>query len=202
MKGAFSPPVRARKQTNGPPGADQVFSTASCNSCHSLSPRGHPPPPVPRFLLAQNLSSKRIAPTDNISRISMTTIVVTVVKRLNALQPTLDFHYTYLQLRMPSDLPFLDNYDNHENYLLQDLKNPASPCIEPQVIVCQYPHAKSESPTQNIHLSRNFYRRCQDSKTVQQALLHWLYIASSFVQFCSYRNGKFPRGYIWGYRIS
>ena len=25
----------------------------------------HPPPPVPPFLLAQNLSSKRIAPTDN-----------------------------------------------------------------------------------------------------------------------------------------
>ena len=25
----------------------------------------HPPPPVPTFLLAQNLSSKRIAPTDN-----------------------------------------------------------------------------------------------------------------------------------------
>ena len=52
------------------------------------------------------------------------------------------------------------------------------------------------------HLSRNFYRRCQDSKTVQQAHLHWL--ASSFVQFSPFRNGiqNFPRGYIWGYRIS
>ena len=32
--------------------------------CH---PEGdiHPPPPVPPFLLAQNLSSKQIAPTDN-----------------------------------------------------------------------------------------------------------------------------------------
>ena len=60
-------PVCARKQTNGPHGADQGFSTASCNSRHALSPRGmHPPTsPVPPFLLAQNLSSKRIVPTDN-----------------------------------------------------------------------------------------------------------------------------------------
>ena len=56
-----------KKQTNCPPGADQGFSTDSCNSRHALSPRGvHPAtPPVPPFLLAQSLSSKRIAPTDN-----------------------------------------------------------------------------------------------------------------------------------------
>ena len=85
MKGAFSTPVCARKQTNGPPVIDQGFSTGSCNHHHALSGKAvaflqaaatatmhcqaerwtHPPPPVPSFLLAQNLSSKRIAPTDN-----------------------------------------------------------------------------------------------------------------------------------------
>ena len=60
--------VRARKQTNGPPGTDQGFSTAIklqqpprtvTQRCASTQP------PVSPFLLAQNLSSKRIAPTDN-----------------------------------------------------------------------------------------------------------------------------------------
>ena len=64
VKGAFSTLACARKQTNGPPGNDQGFSTGSCNGHHALSARGvHPP--TPHFLLAQNLSSKRIAPTDN-----------------------------------------------------------------------------------------------------------------------------------------
>ena len=40
-------PVCARKQTNGPPGADQGFSTASCNSLHALSPIGVHPPTSP-----------------------------------------------------------------------------------------------------------------------------------------------------------
>ena len=53
VKEAFSTPICARKQTNGSPSIDQGFSTGSCNR------------PVPPFLLAQNLSSKRIAPTDN-----------------------------------------------------------------------------------------------------------------------------------------
>ena len=39
MKGAFSTPVCARKQTNGPPGIDQGFSTGSCNRRHALSAR-------------------------------------------------------------------------------------------------------------------------------------------------------------------
>ena len=44
MKGAFSTPVCARKQTNGPPGIDQGFSTGSCNRRHALSARAvHPP---------------------------------------------------------------------------------------------------------------------------------------------------------------
>ena len=41
MKGAFSMPICARKQTNGPPGADQGFSTASCNSHHALPQMVH-----------------------------------------------------------------------------------------------------------------------------------------------------------------
>ena len=81
MKGAFSTPVCAKKQTNGPPVIDQGFSTGSCNRRHALSGRAakaflqaaatatmhcqaerwtHPPLPVPPFLLAQNLSSKGI----------------------------------------------------------------------------------------------------------------------------------------------
>ena len=39
MKGVFSTPVCARKQTNGPPGIDQGFSTGSCNRRHALSAR-------------------------------------------------------------------------------------------------------------------------------------------------------------------
>ena len=46
---------------------DQGFSTASQGSCHAhgSSRWTHPPPPIPPFLLVQNLSSKQIAPTDN-----------------------------------------------------------------------------------------------------------------------------------------
>ena len=43
------------------PGTDKGFSTASCNSRRTQ----HPPSPVPPFLVVQNLSSKRIVPTDN-----------------------------------------------------------------------------------------------------------------------------------------
>ena len=41
----------------------QPTATATMH-CHPLGDT-HPPPLVPPFLLAQNLSSKRIAPTDN-----------------------------------------------------------------------------------------------------------------------------------------
>ena len=59
-----------RKQTNGPPGTDQGLSTASYNSHHAVTQHCYPegcnhPPPLSPFLLAQNLSSKQIAPTDN-----------------------------------------------------------------------------------------------------------------------------------------
>ena len=41
----------------------QLAKTAAiCTACHDYA---SPPPPVPPFLLAQNLSSKQIAPTDN-----------------------------------------------------------------------------------------------------------------------------------------
>ena len=60
MKGAFSTPVCARKQTNGLP-VIAATATARCQAEWWT----HPLPPVLPFLLAQNLSSKRIAPTDN-----------------------------------------------------------------------------------------------------------------------------------------
>ena len=43
---------------------DQGYSTGSCNH-HHAERWTHPPPPIPPFLLAQNISSKQIAPTDN-----------------------------------------------------------------------------------------------------------------------------------------
>ena len=62
-----STPVCVKRERNGQASADQGFSTASQGSCHvhGSSRWTHPPPPIPPFLLAQNLSSKRIAPTDN-----------------------------------------------------------------------------------------------------------------------------------------
>ena len=65
MKGAFSAPVCARKQTNGPPGIDQGFSTGSCNGRHAPPGRGVPHPTSPCPTLSENLSSKWIASTDN-----------------------------------------------------------------------------------------------------------------------------------------
>ena len=43
MKGVFSTPVCARKQTNGPPVTDQGFSTGSCNCHHALPGRAVDP---------------------------------------------------------------------------------------------------------------------------------------------------------------
>ena len=47
MKGAFSTPVCARKQTSGPPVIDQRLSTGSCNCHHALSGRAVDPPTSP-----------------------------------------------------------------------------------------------------------------------------------------------------------
>ena len=82
--------VCARKQTNGPPIIAQGFSIGSCNHHYALKGRAvdpptspylqaaatgtmhcqaerwnHPPPPILPFVLVQNLSLKRIVPTDN-----------------------------------------------------------------------------------------------------------------------------------------
>ena len=51
-------PVCIGYEKNIPPCA-----TAATMHCH-LEGDTHPPPPVPPFLLVQNLHSKRIAPTD------------------------------------------------------------------------------------------------------------------------------------------
>ena len=66
-RGVIPEPVCASKVRNGPAGADQGFSTASQGSCHVHGTPSWNPPTSPylTFLLAQNLSSKRIAPTDN-----------------------------------------------------------------------------------------------------------------------------------------
>ena len=66
-RGVVPEPVCANKARNGPATADQGSSLVSKGSCHVHGiPRWtHPPPPIPPFLLAQNLSSKWILPTDN-----------------------------------------------------------------------------------------------------------------------------------------
>ena len=66
-RGVVPEPVCANKARNGPATADQGSSLASQGSCHVHGTPGwtHPPPPIPPFLLVQNLSSKQIAPTDN-----------------------------------------------------------------------------------------------------------------------------------------
>ena len=70
VKGVFSTTVCARKQTNGPPGIDQGFSTSSCNRCHALSARAvHPPTSTCPTLSASAEPIFKmdclIAPTDN-----------------------------------------------------------------------------------------------------------------------------------------
>ena len=60
-------PVCVEKERNGLASADQGFSTASQGSwhVHGTPCWNLPISPYPTFLLAQNLSSKQIAPTDN-----------------------------------------------------------------------------------------------------------------------------------------
>ena len=77
-RGVVPEPVCANKVRNGPASADQGFSTASQGSCHVHGTPGwtHPPPPIPPFFLAQNLSSKRIAPSDNMRPKSDASLVI------------------------------------------------------------------------------------------------------------------------------
>ena len=67
-RGLVSTPVCAKKERDGPACADQGLSIASQDSRHIHGMPWMCPPttPIPPFLLAQNLSSKQIAPTDNI----------------------------------------------------------------------------------------------------------------------------------------
>ena len=60
-------PVRAGKQTNGPPAFTKACLKAAATATMHCQPEwcNHPPPLVPPFLLVQNLYLKRIAPTDN-----------------------------------------------------------------------------------------------------------------------------------------
>ena len=66
VKGAFSKPVCARKQTNCPPGIDEGFSTGSCNRRHELSARAVYPATSPcPTLSASEEPIFKLAPTDN-----------------------------------------------------------------------------------------------------------------------------------------
>ena len=60
-------PVRGKKKRNGPAIANQGFlQPAKTASTHMAShDYAHPPPPILPILLAQNLPSKWIPPTDN-----------------------------------------------------------------------------------------------------------------------------------------
>ena len=88
-KRVFSRPICAKKQNNGPPGIDQGFSTASCNSRHAMVPSRWHPPTSSRPTLsasAEPISSKRIAPTDNMQPSWMRTIVfISMLKGLKSL---------------------------------------------------------------------------------------------------------------------
>ena len=68
VKGAFSTPVCARRQTNGPLVIDQGFSTGSCNCHHVLSGRAVDPStsPYPTLSASAEPIFKTVAPTDNI----------------------------------------------------------------------------------------------------------------------------------------
>ena len=61
----LQPPPCTEKQSGGP--THLSLSTGSCNRHHALSGRAVEPPTSPflPFVLVQNLSSKRIMPTDN-----------------------------------------------------------------------------------------------------------------------------------------
>jgi len=62
----FSKPVRAQEERNAHPGLTKGFLQLSPEAAMLSGPRvkTRPPPPVPPFLLAQNLSPKDIARSD------------------------------------------------------------------------------------------------------------------------------------------
>ena len=67
MKGAFSTPVCDESKQMAHLALTKAFLQAAGTAAMHCQPEQctHPPPPVPPFLVAQNLSSKQIAPTDN-----------------------------------------------------------------------------------------------------------------------------------------
>jgi len=57
--------IYAKNDRNGPPRANQVASKDKPRRSHAVCTlQVHPPPPVPPFLLMQNLSPKNIAGSD------------------------------------------------------------------------------------------------------------------------------------------
>ena len=66
MRSLISNSIRAKKDRNGPPSANQVASKDEPDAAMLFAPFGctHPPPPVLPFLLTQNLSPKDIAGSD------------------------------------------------------------------------------------------------------------------------------------------
>ena len=87
-RGVVPEPICANKVRNGPATADQGSSLASQSKCHvhGTSRWTHPHPPIPPFLLVQNLCSKRIAPTDNVTKVRWCHIGLSVVKGLRRRQ--------------------------------------------------------------------------------------------------------------------
>ena len=60
------PFVQESRQMAHPSLTKAFLQAAATTTMHCQTERWtHPPPPIPPFLLVQNLSSKRIAPTDN-----------------------------------------------------------------------------------------------------------------------------------------
>ena len=66
MRSLVSKYIYAKKDRNGPSSANQVASNMSPDAAMLFAPFRctHPPPPVPPFLLTQNLSPKDIAGSD------------------------------------------------------------------------------------------------------------------------------------------
>ena len=62
----FSKPVRAQEERNGPPGLTKGLLQLSPEAAMLPGPsvETRPPPPVPPFLLVQNLNPKGIARSD------------------------------------------------------------------------------------------------------------------------------------------
>ena len=64
-RGLLSQPIGAKEERKGPPRSDQGLFKAKPRSSHvTSSAETCPPPPVPTFLLAQNLRPKDIAGRD------------------------------------------------------------------------------------------------------------------------------------------